>query len=501
MVSECAIKLFQSSFLMHLIYCISFSTGKDDVFGENPCIYSTVGKSSCNVRALTYCDLHKIFRDDLLDVLQMYPEFFEIFSSNLEITFNLRDMDQPGLDPKILQSRSGLCRNISSPGEVEDPRMLAFPHSQHHQRSQSMDEDEEIEWVSSRPGILELSPDKAGQDVTPVNLDFERKAEKSGTLQSLANLFNQLKYSVTDLRHTKSEEVIGVKNKSSLSKLKGKETSHPSLPHSNSFTRIKRESEVIDLGFIHPFSREESFGKMGQEKKPLLEAVEPISYAVPPKPDLTSTTLRSSAPLDQTSYPAFCVSCEVSTQIINARSRSGPGRLTCGSSTTKQETPTSSVLKSSSSMTVPMSLSIPTNKQSPDEVTTDPSSEYFPPHLGHGDLETLEIRIDGLSRQVYNVERRVTRDLQTIVGILSHIVHAGTRSSSVLPPEDSHSKSPVVEEMVTQQPASFQSRHPKLRSRSQPFRKVLSLQNTPTSTEELKLKLSSHSLDTSRLQS
>ncbi|XP_022236660.1 potassium voltage-gated channel unc-103-like, partial [Limulus polyphemus] len=65
--------------------------GKDDVFGENPCSYSTVGKSSCKVRALTYCDLHKIFRDDLLDVLQMYPEFFETFSSNLEITFNLRD--------------------------------------------------------------------------------------------------------------------------------------------------------------------------------------------------------------------------------------------------------------------------------------------------------------------------------------------------------------------------------------------------------------------------
>ena len=42
--------------------------GKDDVFGENPCSYETIGKSSCNVRALTYCDLHKIMRDDLLEV-------------------------------------------------------------------------------------------------------------------------------------------------------------------------------------------------------------------------------------------------------------------------------------------------------------------------------------------------------------------------------------------------------------------------------------------------
>ena len=67
-------------------------SAKDDIFGENPCSYSTVGKSSCNVRALTYCDLHKINREDLLDVLDMYPEFWESFSTNLEITFNLRDV-------------------------------------------------------------------------------------------------------------------------------------------------------------------------------------------------------------------------------------------------------------------------------------------------------------------------------------------------------------------------------------------------------------------------
>lgn len=66
--------------------------GKDDIFGENPCIYPTIGKSSCNVRALTYCDLHKIMRDDLLEVLELYPEFAESFSNNLEVTFNLRDV-------------------------------------------------------------------------------------------------------------------------------------------------------------------------------------------------------------------------------------------------------------------------------------------------------------------------------------------------------------------------------------------------------------------------
>lgn len=66
--------------------------GKDDIFGENPCIHSTLGKSNSNVRALTYCDLHKIHRDDLLDVLDLFPEFYESFVNGLEITYNMRDV-------------------------------------------------------------------------------------------------------------------------------------------------------------------------------------------------------------------------------------------------------------------------------------------------------------------------------------------------------------------------------------------------------------------------
>ena len=53
-------------------YLHIFALGKDDVFGENPCIFDTIGKSSCNVRALTYCDLHKIMRDDLQEVRKSY---------------------------------------------------------------------------------------------------------------------------------------------------------------------------------------------------------------------------------------------------------------------------------------------------------------------------------------------------------------------------------------------------------------------------------------------
>jgi CRP-like cAMP-binding protein len=80
--------------------------GKDDIFGENPCSHPTLGKSSCNVRALTYCDLHKIHRDDLLDVLDLYPEFHEAFTNNLEITFNMRDVSKLNMKFNVIISKS-----------------------------------------------------------------------------------------------------------------------------------------------------------------------------------------------------------------------------------------------------------------------------------------------------------------------------------------------------------------------------------------------------------
>ncbi|XP_069080363.1 potassium voltage-gated channel subfamily H member 7 isoform X2 [Pleurodeles waltl] len=65
--------------------------GKNDIFGEMVHLYAKPGKSNADVRALTYCDLHKIQREDLLEVLDMYPEFADQFLTNLELTFNLRD--------------------------------------------------------------------------------------------------------------------------------------------------------------------------------------------------------------------------------------------------------------------------------------------------------------------------------------------------------------------------------------------------------------------------
>ncbi|XP_066943829.1 potassium voltage-gated channel unc-103 isoform X25 [Macrobrachium rosenbergii] len=164
--------------------------GKDDIFGENPCIYPTIGKSSCNVRALTYCDLHRIMRDDILDVLDLYPEFAEDFSRNLEITFNLRDEEVVGVDPTILHKKYMLGRERSNSQETDDIRksVLRPPRVRRRRYQRPGSSGDESDSEEKQPvlggGILECSPEKAGQDVTPLNLNFEQK-QRSGTLNSI----------------------------------------------------------------------------------------------------------------------------------------------------------------------------------------------------------------------------------------------------------------------------------------------------------------------------
>lgn len=87
--------------------------GKNDIFGEPLNLYARPGKSNGDVRALTYCDLHKIHRDDLLEVLDMYPEFSDHFWSSLEITFNLRDVSGPPV-PAVPWVAAPLLRDLPS---------------------------------------------------------------------------------------------------------------------------------------------------------------------------------------------------------------------------------------------------------------------------------------------------------------------------------------------------------------------------------------------------
>ncbi|XP_018313312.1 potassium voltage-gated channel subfamily H member 2 isoform X11 [Mycetomoellerius zeteki] len=190
-ISRGSIEILKDDIVMAIL-------GKDDIFGENPCIYPTVGKSSCNVRALTYCDLHKIHRDDLLDVLALYPEFSNHFSQNLEITFNMRDEEQAGVDPMSARFP------VSTPTDVDiDARRFAFRPPRYRRgpgggpgtnliptgRQDSLQDDQEDYDKGSGHGILEFSTDKAGQDVTPLNLEFDEPKQRSSTLNSITGDF------------------------------------------------------------------------------------------------------------------------------------------------------------------------------------------------------------------------------------------------------------------------------------------------------------------------
>uniref|UniRef100_A0A671SQG6 Potassium voltage-gated channel, subfamily H (eag-related), member 6b n=1 Tax=Sinocyclocheilus anshuiensis TaxID=1608454 RepID=A0A671SQG6_9TELE len=86
-ISRGSIQVTQNNIVLAIL-------GKNDVFGEPINLYVDHGHSNADVTALTYCDLHRIQRDDLLEVLDMYPAFGESFWRNLEITFNLRDAEQ-----------------------------------------------------------------------------------------------------------------------------------------------------------------------------------------------------------------------------------------------------------------------------------------------------------------------------------------------------------------------------------------------------------------------
>ncbi|XP_076256580.1 potassium voltage-gated channel seizure isoform X4 [Rhynchophorus ferrugineus] len=195
-ISRGSIEILRDDIVMAIL-------GKYDIFGENPCLHPTIGKSACNVRALTYCDLHKINREDLLDVLELYPEFYNHFLTNLEITFNLRDEEQAGVVPrrsfypKDKESRyfrgvPSRSNGLSSRGNSVNGR----------QESQYSDESE------SGHGILEFSTDKAGQDVTPMNLDFGEEKRRSSTLNSITGMLSQLKRSIPDLRLHKTHQPL-----------------------------------------------------------------------------------------------------------------------------------------------------------------------------------------------------------------------------------------------------------------------------------------------------
>lgn len=64
--------------------------GSGDAFGQDFYNDSTLGKTFADVRALSYCDLQYIHRDDLMDTFRLYPDFGHQFSASIDISYDLR---------------------------------------------------------------------------------------------------------------------------------------------------------------------------------------------------------------------------------------------------------------------------------------------------------------------------------------------------------------------------------------------------------------------------
>eukprot|EP00118_Oscarella_pearsei_P020671 m.225568 g.225568 ORF g.225568 m.225568 type:complete len:845 (+) comp40016_c0_seq15:300-2834(+) len=102
--------------------------GKGDVFGQDFSADRTAGKACVDVRAISYCDIHYITREDFVEVLNCYPEFSTTFSASLILSFDVRCEAPVPLTPDAAQGRFFRSR---SPRSI--PRRLS-------KRLESLDE-------------------------------------------------------------------------------------------------------------------------------------------------------------------------------------------------------------------------------------------------------------------------------------------------------------------------------------------------------------------------
>ncbi|XP_065350097.1 potassium voltage-gated channel subfamily H member 7 isoform X3 [Cloeon dipterum] len=407
-ISRGSIEILKDDIVMAIL-------GKDDIFGENPCAHPTLGKSSCNVRALTYCDLHKIHRDDLLDVLDLYPEFAESFTTNLEITFNMRDEELAGVDPLVARRRPPIASRSNSQDRDSDVRKAAYKLPKKRRATQAStgsgvctvadlreqrqdDEDsseDHSEFDKSGHGILEFSPDKAGRDVTPLNLDFKEEP-KSSALNSLSGMLNQLKRSFTDLRIHKSNS-----------------------SHSTEHHQRLREQDEHGCVLAICDDKDSANGKWMRKQKPLTTSA------------TTTTTSSCSKTQQATSTPPTTPQDSV---VALDLCKSKHGTLAVSVRCLKKQEPPLLINTSSAEAMVPRieetvleQSGEDAKKQSPKKPSLLAPSPYATPEPSPQPSATactcspvveINARIDLLSRQLFNLEQQVSSDMRLILSLL-----------------------------------------------------------------------------------
>ncbi|XP_076290568.1 potassium voltage-gated channel protein ether a go-go isoform X2 [Lasioglossum baleicum] len=131
--------------------------GKGDVFGDSFWTNQSVGQSAANVRALTYCDLHTIKRDRLLEVLDFYQAFANSFARNLILTYNLSHRlifrkvadvrrekelaERRKNEPQLDQAQDHLVRKIFSRFKTDGEAQIGVTRAANGRSQQDSDEE------------------------------------------------------------------------------------------------------------------------------------------------------------------------------------------------------------------------------------------------------------------------------------------------------------------------------------------------------------------------
>ncbi|GFY77016.1 potassium voltage-gated channel unc-103 [Trichonephila inaurata madagascariensis] len=476
---------------LRILYKVS---GKDDIFGENPCIHTSVGKSRCNVRALTYCDLHKILREDLLDVLDMYPEFQENFSQNLEITFGLRDEEQAGVDPDLFRNK--LTYRPASLSEDEDPRMYAYqyprPRRKRTNRHSFLGEgiagfsdfdDEEDQRRFSCHGTLEFSPDKAGQDVTPANLNFAGRNEKKPNLR---DSISGVAESVTNL----TSAIFG-----------GSATSKPPISVPSLTTNPRRTSAQdvrVDI-WTRPvtLTRSSTSLKHFKERPHLLgpgdqatassstgsHVSRKMAFLVSPIDGPSGSTSHTLLDDDEAGADGDVDEDDdvdkadgtPSSKLRSRQSKSSQGRMTTTSSA--PQTTTSGHKSTSSSMTIPLSCSsstahTPGDELSPDQPLCDRTCD---------ELSKLDVRVEDLSKQIEGLDYKISTEMQSVIQMLNRLIEAQHLPplEVVAPPSIPAGTTADLPPLTMALRSSSVQLPPMEKSRIRVYRRAISLQGTP----------------------
>ncbi|XP_044749283.1 potassium voltage-gated channel protein eag isoform X2 [Coccinella septempunctata] len=180
--------------------------GKGDVFGDSFWKDNAVGQSAANVRALTYCDLHTIKRDKLLEVLDFYQAFANSFARNLILTYNLRHRlifrkvadvkrekelaERRKNEPQLDQSQDHLVRKIFSKFRRDRSQ-----HQSNSQQSSDVEKGDETDKVNPKPlpttklsAVAEKNGNGGAVKTTVARPVTGRPASKWGRLLGSASL-------------------------------------------------------------------------------------------------------------------------------------------------------------------------------------------------------------------------------------------------------------------------------------------------------------------------